>query len=103
MDVALRILVFVAGAVAVLGTVGSAVRTVVLPRGIPAKLSGAVFLITRILFRARLRRTSTYERRDSVMAGYAPTALLSLVSVWLSITLAGYTAMFWALGARPLR
>jgi len=102
-DVALRIVVFVVGAVAVLGTVGSAVRTVVLPRGIPAKLAGVVFLTTRVVFRARLRRTSTYERRDSVMAGYAPTALLSLVTVWLTVTLIGYTAMFWALGARPLR
>ncbi|MDQ2825975.1 MAG: hypothetical protein M3Y04_03240 [Actinomycetota bacterium] len=103
MEVALRIVVFVAGAGAVTGTVGSAVRTVVLPRGIPAKLGAAVFLSVRALFRVRLRRTSTYERRDSVMAGYAPTALLSLVTVWLTITLLGYTAMFWAIGVRPLR
>jgi len=102
-EVALRIVVFVAGACAVLGTMGSAVRTVVLPRGIPAKLGGAVFVSVRAVFRARLRRTASYERRDSVMAGYAPTALLTLVTVWLTITLLGYTAMFWAIGARPLR
>jgi hypothetical protein len=37
------------------------------------------------------------------MAGFAPTALMALVVAWLSITLVAYTAMFWALGARPLR
>lgn len=77
-------------------------RTVVLPRGVPAKLGGAVFLTVRRLFRLRLRRSATYERRDSVMAGYAPTALLLLVVAWLTITLLGYTAMYWAIGARPV-
>ena len=93
---------FAVGAVAALGTLGSAVRTVVLPRGVPARLSSLVFVVMSRLFRLRLRKSSTYERRDAVMAGLAPTALMVLVVVWLTITLLGYTAMFWALGARPL-
>lgn len=101
-EVAISLVVFMAGVAAVVGTVGSAVRTVVLPRGVPTKLGGAVFVGLGRLFRLRLRRRASYERRDSVMAGFAPTALLGLVTVWLTITLLGYTAMFWALGARPL-
>jgi hypothetical protein len=101
-EVALKVVVFAVGAALVLGTVGSAVRTVVLPRGIPAKLNGVVFLLVGGLFRLRLRRSSSFERRDAVMAGFAPVALLILVGTWLSITLIGYAAMFWALGAQSV-
>ena len=103
MDVALKCLVFALGAAAALGTMASAVRTVVLPRAVPAKLSTLVFVVLGRVFRLRVRWTGTYERRDAVMAGFAPAALMLLVVVWLTITLAGYTAMFWAIGARPLR
>lgn len=99
----MNVVVFVVGAGLVLGTLGSAVRTVVLPRGIPAKLNSAVFVVVGRLFRLRLRRSASYERRDAVMAGFSPAALLVLVVVWLTITLLGYTAMFWALGAHPVK
>ncbi|HTJ74530.1 MAG TPA: hypothetical protein VL337_04120 [Acidimicrobiales bacterium] len=103
MEVTVDVVVFALGAVAALGTLGSAVRTVVLPRGIPARLSSLVFVVLGRVYRLRIRRTATYERRDRVMAGFAPAALMLLVVEWLTITLAGYTAMFWAIGARPLR
>jgi hypothetical protein len=102
-DLAVAIVVFAAGAMVVLGTVGSAVRTVVLPRGLPARLTSAVFVVVGRMFRLRLRRSATYERRDAVMAGLAPVSLMVLVVVWLAVTLSGYAAMFWAIGARPLR
>ncbi|HEX3622842.1 MAG TPA: hypothetical protein VHT97_11045 [Acidimicrobiales bacterium] len=102
MELAVNVIVFALGAVAALGTLGSAVRTVVLPRGVPAKLSTVVFVAVRKVFRLRLGRSATYERRDAVMAGYAPAALMVLVVVWLAITLVGYTAMFWAFGTRNL-
>jgi hypothetical protein len=101
-DLAVNAVVFALGALAVLGTLGSAVRTVVLPRGVPAKLSSLVFVLLGRVYRLRVTRSATYERRDALMAGFAPVALMLLVVEWLTITLAGYTAMFWALGARPL-
>ena len=101
-DVAVNVVVFAIGAAMVLGTLGSAVRTVVLPRGVQAKLNSLVFVAVGRLFRLRLGRSAGYERRDEVMAGFAPTALLTLVVAWLAITLLGYTAMFWAFGARPV-
>ncbi len=103
MEVVVAVVVFAVGATAVLGTVGSAIRTVVLPRGVPARLTSAVFVVVGRLFRLRLGRSPTYERRDRVMAGMAPAALMTLVVTWLTITMAGYSAMFWSLGARPLR
>ncbi len=98
-----RVLVFAAGAGVVVATVGSAVRTVILPRGIQAKLATAVFLTTRVLFRARLGRAPTFERRDRVMAGYGPVSLLILALVWQLAVGSAYTAMFWSLGGRSLR
>jgi hypothetical protein len=101
--VIVRALVFVAGALLVVATFGSAVRTVILPRGIPAKLARLVFITMRALFRLRIGRNPTYERRDRVMSGYAPTSLLVLLVVWISLVLVGYTAMFWGMGERSIR
>ncbi len=98
-----RIVVFVVGAGVVVATVGSAVRTVILPRGIQAKLATAVFLTTRVLFRVRVGRAPTYERRDRVMAGYGPVSLLTLALVWQLLVGVAYTAMFWSLGTHSLR
>lgn len=99
----MKALSFVVGATVVLATIGSAVRTVILPRGIPAKLASVVFIAMRRVFNLRLRRADSYETRDRVMALYAPLSLLMLALTWLVIILAGYFLMFWALGASPLR
>ncbi len=82
----MKVVAFAAGAAVVLGTVGSAVRTVVLPRGIPVKLGSLVFVVVGRLFRLRLGRSPSYERRDGVMAAFAPTALLVLVVAWQVFT-----------------
>ncbi|HYT79211.1 MAG TPA: hypothetical protein VEQ37_08145, partial [Actinomycetota bacterium] len=98
-----RGLVFGGGALVVIATFGSAVRTVILPRGIPARLGRVVFISIRSLFRLRIGRNASYERRDRVMAAYAPTSLLMLLVVWISLVLVGYTGMFWGVGGRSVR
>jgi len=99
--VALRIAVALLGATVVVATVASAVRTVVIPRGVPVQLTRFVFLTMRRLFRLRARPSKPYERRDEIMALYAPVSLLALLLTWLVLVLAGYTAIYWALG-RPV-
>ena len=101
--IAVRVVAFVAGAVLVYLTVGSAVRTVILPRGVPSKLARLVFLRVRTLFLWRAGPGASYERRDRVMAVYAPVSLLILLGVWVTLVLAGYTAMFWGLEERTVR
>jgi hypothetical protein len=101
--VVVRVIAFLAGVAVVYATVGSAVRTVILPRGVPSKLARSVFLPTRAVFRLWAGPGATYERRDRVMALYAPVALLVLLGVWVTLILAGYTAMFWGVGGRSLR
>jgi len=101
--IALNVVLFLAGTAMVLGTIGSAVRTVILPRGIPAKIASVVFVAMRRIFNFRLRKVTPYAERDRVMAFYAPLSLVALAIAWIAIVFAGYTAMFWALGAHPIR
>jgi hypothetical protein len=93
---------FVAGVIVVLGTFVSAVRTTVLPRGVSSRITRQVFLWTRVVFRLRVGRSASYEKRDRIMAMYAPAALIVLLSVWLGLLILSYTAMFSAIGVGPL-
>ncbi len=94
---AVRTLVFALGAALVVGTLASAVRTMVVPRAIPAFIARAVFSGVRHLLGVVGGRSANYERRDRVMAFYAPLGLVFLPGVWLGLALLGYTCMYWAL------
>src|SRR5205823_6669047 len=96
-------LVFAVGVMLVVITLSSAMRTMVVPRGIPSFVSRAVFVAIRVFYRAANRVSSEFAKVDRRMAFYAPICLLVLPVVWLSMSLVGYTLMFWALGTRPLR
>src|SRR5947207_12053966 len=95
--IVLRLFVFVAGVAVVILTLGSAIRTVVLPRGVPVRLGRTVFILVRKFYRLRTGRRLSYERRDRIMALYGPTALFALLAVWVLLVMAGYEAMYWAL------
>jgi hypothetical protein len=94
----LRVLAFVAGASVAVAVVLSAVNTVVVPRAVQVRMTRAVFLVARRAYGLRLRKAQTYERRDEIMAHYAPYTLLLLALVWLTAVLLAYVPMYWALG-----
>jgi hypothetical protein len=100
---ALRVAAVVAGVLVVAGTLGSAVRTVVVPRAIASRLSRAVFVGVRRLFRLRAGPNRSYEARDRVMALYAPVGLFVLLLTWYVLVIAGFTGIFWGLGEGSLR
>lgn len=79
-----------------------AIRTVVVPRGDPVVLTRALFLFTRRLVDVRLKRVHDFERRDRVLAYYAPFTLVLLPGVWVALVIAAFTAVFWGLGIDPL-
>jgi hypothetical protein len=97
------VVVFAAGALVVAGVLSSAIRTVVLPRGVSGRLARTVFVGLRIALKLVIHRSTTYERRDAILSAYAPLSLLALLTTWLLGILAGFTAMFWATGVHPLR
>ncbi|HYG71141.1 MAG TPA: hypothetical protein VEC15_02490, partial [Actinomycetota bacterium] len=94
----LRVLLFVLGASIVLLTIRSIVRTFLVPRALQAYVARAVFVGIRRLFRLSAPLNAPYERRDRVMAFFAPVALLALLITWVLFVLTGYTIMFFALG-----
>ncbi|MEK6222210.1 MAG: hypothetical protein N2D54_08170 [Chloroflexota bacterium] len=73
-------------------------RTFVLPRAANDTITRIVFSIVRKLFNLRLRKNQTYERKDRILALYAPVSLLILPPVWLTLTTIAYTFIYWATG-----
>lgn len=97
----MEVAIFLAGLLLTFAALLSAVRTFVLPRSAPDRLTRSVFRIVRMLFNLPVSRMRSFEQRDRVMAFYAPFSLLLLLPTWLAVVLVGYMAMFWALGVRP--
>jgi hypothetical protein len=93
----LRIVVAVAGTLVILATLSSAIRTVILPRGVQSTITRAVFVGVRVPFRAIAHDRRSYEDRDRVMAVYAPVALALLPLAWLALEVVGFTLLFQGL------
>ncbi len=93
------VLVGLAGVVLVIATVSAAIRSFVLPRNEVVWLNIFTSTLLRHVFDAVARRAPSYERRDRIMAHYAPAALVALPVVWLTLVSIGYTLLYWSLGA----
>ena len=101
--VILRILAIILGVLVVFFAIRSAIRTLVLSRGIRDPLSASVFVLLRKMFRLIVSFRKGYEPKDSVMAYYAPVSLLSLPFVWLAFILFGFMAIYWGMGVESPR
>jgi hypothetical protein len=92
-----HVLAVIVGAFVALAVLGSALKTVVLPRqGFP-RLSQFVFaLVHRLLVHPR-----RHDRLASSLRGlYAPVALVSLPLAWMILTMLAFTGVYW--GTRDL-
>ncbi len=83
-------------------TLVSAIKTFVLPRGVNVWLTRVVFGGIGRLFRFRAARTQSYEAQDRVMALFAPLTWVMMPLVILTLVLAGYALVYWAMDMRPL-
>ncbi|MBH8570186.1 hypothetical protein KB206_14945 [Microvirga sp. STS02] len=95
---ALRIITGLGGMVLVISTLSAAIRSFVLPRNEVVRLNVWVFMGIRVLFDLAAKLANSYERRDKIMAHYAPVALVALPVCWEALVSVGYTAMYWAVG-----
>src|ERR1700722_1320329 len=104
MMIAVRWLVGVLSVIGVATILASVLRTVVLPRPVPARLARLAFLGVRALLRLRLwlTRRSDYATRDRVFALQAPLGLFSQLFLWGSLIFLCFTALFWSVTASSL-
>ena len=93
----LRVVVFAGGVYLIVLTLLSAIRTFILPRAVVDPISRACFRLVRALFELRTDRMASYLDRDRVFSYYAPVTLVLLPFLWLSMAMAGYTLMLWAI------
>jgi hypothetical protein len=92
---ALRILAVLAGAVFVAGAIGSAVKTVVLPRATASRITRSVFLLLRWVFLFVAKPSLSFDRRDRILGAYAPLGLMTTLAAWLALVMAGFSLIFW--------
>lgn len=97
-----QVVVFAVGLTIIVATLVSALRTVIIPRGINDWLTGALFILIFRVYQVPMKYARTYERRDGILASYAPIALLALPVLWLTLALLGYTLMFWGMDVGSL-
>jgi hypothetical protein len=102
--IAVRIIVALLALVSIAAVMASVLRTVVLPRAVPARLARLVFLGVRSVLQLRLRLTgrSDYRTRDHVFALQAPLGLFAQLFTWGVLNLVSFAALFWSLDATHL-
>jgi hypothetical protein len=94
--IALRILSLLLGTAVVLGILGSALKTVVLPQGGFPRLAQADFAL---VYRLLVHRWRTEARAKALRALYAPVSLVSLPLVWMILMVVAFTFVFWGTGS----
>ena len=103
LETVLRVIAFIGGALLVLATFLSAVKTVVVPRAVILRITRTVFLITRKLFERAASEKRPFAERDRILAVYAPLTLVLLPLVWVSLTIVGFAAIQWAIAGGSIR
>lgn len=99
----LRMVVFTIGAVGLVWTVRSAIRTVVVPRGERVVLTRLLFGSFRSAYRTAARRHQHAERRHAVMSRYAPMTTMFLAGFWAAGVILSFALIYWALtDLRPI-
>jgi hypothetical protein len=93
-----RVVVALAAAAVAVLAVQSAVRTIVVPRGVPDRLARAVFRVLDAPTAWRAGRASSSVQLDRRTAGLAVRLLMALLVAWLSAILLAGAGMQWALG-----
>jgi hypothetical protein len=96
--IALQVVFGVVGFVLVIATLGSAIRSTVLPRSANRGLARLSLKSTRFVLRLYVRRSDDYIRRDQVMAMLGPASLILLLASWLVLAWAGFALIYLASG-----
>ncbi|MGZ5307545.1 MAG: hypothetical protein ACXWEG_12525, partial [Actinomycetota bacterium] len=91
------------GASLVVVALASAIKTVVLPRASSSIVTRWVFLVVQHLFGVLARPSMSLGKRDRRLAWYSPLGLVATLAAWLTLTLAGFTLVFWGVEDLSMR
>jgi len=80
-----------------LATLGSAIRTVVVPRGEQVFITRTLFIFLRWIFHVVAVRMHSWESHDRMKARMAPMGLMLLPAVWATAVISSFSLVFWAL------
>ncbi len=83
-----------------LTTLGSAIRTVVVPRGEQVFITRTLFIFLRWSFGFVAGRRHTWESHERVKARMAPVGLIMLPVIWAVSVIAAMSLTFWAIDDR---
>ena len=90
------------GAMLVLLTVRSAMKTFIVPRGRTEVVTNVSLELTMAVFRPFMADRIPFARRKTALALFAPIALLVTYAAWLALASAGFSLIYWADGVSPL-
>jgi hypothetical protein len=93
---AIRVLAGIIGTAVILVTAWSVLGTLVVPRRIRSPIPRAVFVVNRSIFHFLADKTSSYERRDRILAVQAPVQLIAQVVAWLALYQLGFGLLVWS-------
>jgi len=100
-----RILIGLGGAAGALVVLSSAVRSVVLPKAVPARLARVAFLAVRLPLSAAAAghtRRGRWHRRENLLALQGPMGILAQLMTWTVLVALSFTGALWAVERYPL-
>jgi hypothetical protein len=87
---------FPIGLFIVVGTSGSVIRTLILPRGLTSRIATVVSRgFVRRAFLLAANRFESYETKDKILALSGPMSLLVLLVTWIALFLFGFALMLY--------
>ncbi len=98
----LRVLALLAGLTVTVGTLGSVVQTVIVPRATSSRISAALARIVQGGLGQLARTRRDFLGRDEILAQGAPLFLVLRLVVWIGLLVGGFTLLFWGSGTGDL-
>ena len=92
---AVRYVAASAGALLVVTAAASVIGTLIVPRPVASRLTGAVSAAVDAAFRLAASAVADYKWRDRVLAAQAPAILLCQLIAWLGIFFVGFSLLLW--------
>ncbi len=93
----LRAVSLIGGAVITTGTFGSVVRTVIIPRAVPSRISSVLEAVTQWVATRIANMRAAYPDRDRRLAYAAPAFLVVRLAAWIGLLVVGFALLLWPL------